>query len=269
MRTATFCIALTLLYFSLNATAFAQSGTDQCFVLDGTSDFYFGEIDQHDTVEHTFVFKNNCTQTVEIEQARASCGCTAAVLSDKVIPPGGEAKIAVKFTPPRGTRGRTTKTLSVHLKDEQRPHTVIRISATVKTDLDVQPTYIQLTGAEVGKEIKGSVTVTNVSGKNLMVSGITTSLLTYTNVPGESNSQAIPLAVGSVEPSNFELKPDESREITVRLTPTHAGQINGMIRIMANGNEGMIQVFGVVREPMVDMQGSGGHILDPDKHKHH
>jgi len=246
-----------LLFLLLCTSVHAQSNTNECFVLEGPTEYDFGEIDQHDTVEHTFVFKNNCSETVEVEQARAGCGCTAAVLSDRVIPPGGEAKIAVEFTPPRGSRGRTSKSIRLHLKGEQQPHTLMRISATVRTDLDIQPSYVQLTGAEVGKEIAGTFTVKNVSGKNQTVSGFTSNLLTYATTPGESNTKAIPLQVGSIEPTSFEMKPDDIREITIRLTPRHVGQINGMVRFKAGNNENAVQVFGVVREPLRHKHESG------------
>ncbi|MBN1448776.1 MAG: DUF1573 domain-containing protein [Bacteroidetes bacterium] len=249
MKIVNMSITIMLLSFLSLSVGVAQEQPDvqQCFSLDGTTDYYFGEIDQNDTVEHTFVFKNNCSETVEIGQARASCGCTAAVISEKVIPPGGKAEVQVKFTPPRGSRGKVTKTVSLYLKDDDKPHTVIRFSAKIKTDIDIHPPYVQLTGAEVGKEIKGSVTVKNVSGAPLDISSISINMTTYADTAGDGRTIAMPLQGANVTPSKVMLQPDESTEVTVTLTPVHQGQVNGAVRLKTPANEGIIQVFGVVR----------------------
>lgn len=247
MKIVKMSIAVVLLSL-LAVSATRAQDTQQCFKLDGTTDYYFGEIDPNATVEHTFVFKNNCSETVEISQARASCGCTAAVLSEKSIPPGGEAEIQVKFTPPRGSRGKVTKTVSLYLQGDDKPHTVIRFSAKIKTDFEVHPQYIQLLGAEVGKEISGSVSVKNVSGEELAFSDISINMTTYADTAGNGRTIAMPLQGVKVTPDKLTLQPGESKDITVTLTPVFKGQVNGAVRLKTPKNEGIIQVFGVVRE---------------------
>ena len=224
----------------------------KCFALQGTTDYYFGVIDQTETVEHTFVFKNGCDETVEISQARASCGCTAAVISEKVIPPGGEAKIRVKFTPPRGTRGKTSKTVSLYLKDEAKAHTIIRFSAKIRTDIEIKPPYIQLMGAKVGEEISGTATVTNVSDKTLELSGVSFNMTAYADTAGTGAVIALPLSNVKAMPTKATLKPGETQEIKVTVVPQYKGQMNGSIRLKTGKNEGMIQVFGIVRVPTGD-----------------
>ncbi|MDH7515406.1 MAG: DUF1573 domain-containing protein [Bacteroidota bacterium] len=231
-----------------------QSGNEpfSCFQVVGTSDYYFGTIDADQTVEHTFVFKNNCKEVVEIDNVRPSCGCTAAVLSDKVIQPGGEAKIQVKFTPPKGTRGKTSKTVTVMLKGKTDPHTILRFSADVKTELDIQPQYIQLLGAEVGKPITGKATIKNMTGEPLEILEIPFSATSYADtsmVAGGSTTVAIPLTHSVITPTTpFTLKPNEQKEISVTLTPEYKGQLNGSLRIKTKKSEAFLQVFGIVRE---------------------
>jgi hypothetical protein len=252
MKHAVTSVLLLLFGFSMHTGAVAQDGggdpaSAQCFTIVGTSDYYFGEIGLNDTVEHTFVFKNTCSETVEIGSARASCGCTAAVLSEKVIPPGGEAQIQVKFTPPRGSRGKVTKTVSLYLKDEQKPHTIIRFSAKIKTNIDIQPQYIQLLGAEVGKKLTGTSTVKNVSDKEITIDGVSINVTSYP-VNAEGGAVATPLNGATVTPARMVLAPGQSGDVTVTLVPEHKGQLNGAVRLQAGTDEAIIQVFGVVRE---------------------
>lgn len=244
---ATVVAVLSVVMFAMTATAQMSEDVQKCFTMEGTTDYYFGEIDPNETVEHTFVFKNNCTETVEISQARASCGCTAAVISEKVVPPGGDAQINVKFTPPRGTRGKATKSVSIYLKGNDKPHTVIRISAKIKTDFEVHPQYIQLLGAEAGKQIKGTVSLKNVSGGVLNVKDVTLTMTTYADTSGTGRTIAIPLSAAKVTPSSFTLQKGESHDVTVHVTPQYKGQVNGAVRLKAGKNEGIIQVFGIVR----------------------
>lgn len=253
MKHAATSIFILLLMLAATGAVQAQSEEEQhpaaeCFGIVGTSDYYFGEIGAKETVEHTFVFKNNCDQTVEIGSARASCGCTAAVLSENTVPPGGEAKIQVKFTPPRGTRGKVTKTVSVYLKDEQKPHTIIRFSAKIQTNLDIQPQYIQLLGAEVGKAISGKATVKNVSDKSMVIEGISINMTSYADTSGDGRTVAMPLNGATVTPARLELGPGQSGDLTVTLVPEFKGQVNGAVRLAAGEDEGIIQVFGVVRD---------------------
>jgi hypothetical protein len=49
----------------------------------------FGEMEAGEEVEHTFTFRNVGGALLTVEKVRTSCGCTAALISDKEIPPGG------------------------------------------------------------------------------------------------------------------------------------------------------------------------------------
>jgi uncharacterized cupredoxin-like copper-binding protein len=222
------------------------------FVLDGTGDYSFGTIDQDQTVEHTFVFKNKSKEMITIDNARASCGCTAAVITEKDVKPGGEGKIQVKFTPPKGTRGEVHKSVSVFLKGESNPHTVLRFSANVKTDLDIQPSYIQVMGAVAGEPVTGKTMIKNVSTEDLDITQLPPNMTLYVDTSvvasaGGTNSVPEPLTNVTVEPKNFKLKPGESRELVVTVVPQKRGQINGWVRIKTAKSEAMITVYGIVR----------------------
>ncbi len=230
-------------------STFAQSDSTKCFVLQGTSDFSFGDIDQETPVEHTFIFKNTCNWTINIDNAKASCGCTAAVVSEKVIEPGKEAKIQVKFTPPKGTRGSVSKTVSVFLKGQSQPHTVLRFSANVKTDLDLQPGNVQPPSMEVGKEAISKVAVKNVTTNEIEIFETPISLTIFADTAGKGATVQIPLPLAKASIEKSKLKPNESTTLTISFTPTHKGNVNGMVHLKTKKNEAQVQIFGTVAAP--------------------
>ncbi|MBR9975939.1 MAG: DUF1573 domain-containing protein [Bacteroidetes bacterium] len=214
--------------------------------VEGTSEYYFGEIEQSDTVEHTFVLKNNGKETVEITRAKASCGCTATVLSEKVLAPGKKTEIKVRFTPPRGSRNKVTKTVSVYVKGQEAPHTVLRISATVKSYVDIQPPSIQLTNMKQGEQVKTAVTITNVSDKALVVNTSGVSLTSYRDADDSGRKQAFPMQGGSVSPTTLNLAPGESKSLAITFKAEHEGQINGSVGLKIGNNSNVVYLFGIV-----------------------
>jgi len=77
---------------SVHAQAF--SGPDMVFE---EKRHDFGFLTQGKKVEHIFRFKNNGDVHLIIHDTKTSCGCTAAVLSEKAIAPGSVGEILVRF----------------------------------------------------------------------------------------------------------------------------------------------------------------------------
>lgn len=93
-------------------------------------EYDFGKIPQQSKVSHTFVVKNTGDAPLQISSARGSCGCTAAVVSDGLIVPGGEGKIEVTFNSGH-RRGQQTKTITVNSNDPETSAVLLRIAAFV------------------------------------------------------------------------------------------------------------------------------------------
>lgn len=73
----------------------------------------FGKIDANTPAEVTFIITNTGTDTLEIFSANPSCGCTAAVLDNKKLAPGGQSRLKVTFDPHNRPEGGVTKTVTV------------------------------------------------------------------------------------------------------------------------------------------------------------
>ena len=91
----------------------------------------FGKIKQGDVASHEFVFANEGDDTLTIEKVSTTCGCTAALVSDRSIPPGKSGKIEVKFDS-RGYGGQITKVVYVQSNDPKDPQRPLEIKAEIE-----------------------------------------------------------------------------------------------------------------------------------------
>jgi hypothetical protein len=248
IRAFIFCASILLLITS--QCAFAQSdSTKKCFQAEDKGEHNFGKIEQNNSVEHTFLIHNTCSDTVFIENAKASCGCTAAIVSEKVIAPGEAAKIQVKFTPPRGTHGSVSKTVSVYLKGQTQPHTVLRFSADVRAELDVQPGTVAFNAPEIGKVATAKATVKNISEGDVEIVETTISISSFADTLGNSKMMSIPLKNAKVSIDKKKLKQNESAEILVECTPMYVGRLFGSVLMKTKKGDATLQLTGEIKAP--------------------
>jgi len=93
----------------------------------------FGEIGPNDKVEEVLTIKNTGAKELVIDRATSSCGCTAALLSDKTIAPGEEAQLRVQYDPAQyKDRGAVTKYVDVLSNDPAAPQVRFTITAFVQ-----------------------------------------------------------------------------------------------------------------------------------------
>ena len=103
----------------------------------------FGKVSQNQSLKHSFVFKNTGTGTLIIDKVKSSCGCTAALVSGKEIPPGQTGTIDVTFN--TGLRqGKNEKTITVTSNDPRNHNVTLKISANIEVLLTIQPQQLML-----------------------------------------------------------------------------------------------------------------------------
>jgi uncharacterized protein DUF1573 len=110
-------------------------------------------------VSHVFGLPNRGETDLRIDHVKTSCGCTVAVLSDEMIPPGREARVAVTLDTSR-LAGRTTKTVTVYTNDPAAPVVSLSLTGQVNTDLVVSPTPLYLGRVQRGETVRREVLIT-------------------------------------------------------------------------------------------------------------
>jgi len=61
--------------------------------------YTFGKITSKNKISKTFTIQNIGKKPLEIAGVASSCGCTAGLVSDKTVPPGGQSAFKVEFDP--------------------------------------------------------------------------------------------------------------------------------------------------------------------------
>ncbi len=97
------------------------------------SEHDFGKVKEGKAVDYTFKLINRGKGLLEIKSVNTSCGCTAAILSDKNIEPGKEGTIKVEFDT-KNRSGEVTRTIAVTSNDPEEPNKILIIKADVEKD---------------------------------------------------------------------------------------------------------------------------------------
>ncbi|WP_432821416.1 DUF1573 domain-containing protein [Trichloromonas sp.] len=181
------------------------------------ADFDFGQIFQGEKVEHTFRFQNAGDEPLVIDRVRSSCGCTAALLSTKIIAAGDVAELKATFDSARFS-GAVVKTIYLYSNDPVQQVTELHMRGTVKQEIVMSPSRLDLQNLVVGASKEFAVTLSNQSKNPLALSGLQTTTPELT-------------AVLSAE----QIAPGGEVSITVRVTPKEgSGRLNGYVLLQTN-----------------------------------
>jgi len=117
------------LYLALSCgLLLSQSGPKIKFM---ESSWDFGKIKEGQVKAHEFVFENTGDAPLVVKRVRTSCGCAAALVSEKTIEPGKKGEIKVTFNS-RGYEGSVSKYVYVESNDQAQSVTQLVISAMIE-----------------------------------------------------------------------------------------------------------------------------------------
>jgi hypothetical protein len=98
----------------------------------------FGLVDEGTVLNHTFTFRNTGSKPLDI-YTRTSCGCTAAVLSEKNIQPGKTGKIQVEFKTQGRHKGINKVMVMVRSNDPENKVVSLTLTAIIRGRIAVIP----------------------------------------------------------------------------------------------------------------------------------
>jgi len=93
--------------------------------------FDFGKAAQNKTLRKQFSIRNFGNQDLVIESVSTTCGCTAALMDDKVVKPGGTAPLQVALET-RSYRGRVLRSVMIRSNDKDASLVEVKVEATVE-----------------------------------------------------------------------------------------------------------------------------------------
>lgn len=134
-------------------------------ILTPNPEFNFGVVVQGETLTHEFPVENNGSSDLIIRKLNPSCGCTAAVLKDAVIPPGGKSSIRVSFDT-TGFVGKKSKTVRVYSNDPLNSSIVLFVNAEIIAEVFADPIRLDFNNIRRGTEETKHFYIRSAEGKN-------------------------------------------------------------------------------------------------------
>jgi hypothetical protein len=198
------------------------------------ADFHFGQVYQGSKVEHTFRFRNAGGAPLVIDNVRSSCGCTAALVSATVIPPGGAGEVRATFDSGR-FRGPVEKTIYLHVNDPQQPVARMHVRGTVTPEIRIEPEQVDFGTLAPGVAREARITLSNQGDREVAFPAVTA---TAAELQAELTASA--------------LAPGKSAQLVIRAAPK-AGKprLSGYVLIRTNSPrspELRIPVYGSIAE---------------------
>lgn len=107
-----------------------------------------------------FRFTNCGSGDLRVLHVEPSCGCTSALLSAPVLPPGESGTIRVVFDS-SDFAGEVVKEVEVRVNDPARPSVTLKLKALVEPEIDFEPRTVTFADVRTGTTADQTVMVTN------------------------------------------------------------------------------------------------------------
>jgi hypothetical protein len=132
----------------------------------------FGKVKQGETLKHEFIFKNAGDGALNIQSVETSCGCTAALVSKKLLGPGQEGRVQVSFST-AGYGGKVYKFVYLDSDDPSQPRVQLGIAADIKTPpqprIQISPFTVDIGLVLENEPLQAEVVIQNKGELELVV----------------------------------------------------------------------------------------------------
>lgn len=131
----------------------------------------FGVTETGKLLSHTFDFVNMGTEDLEV-YSRTSCGCTSALLSDKLISPGSTGNVQVEFNTLGRGKGKKIQTVYLRSNDIHNKILKLTVKAILKGKVDFAPDRLWLGNINVNNVVEREVLVADPGDGSLKIENI-------------------------------------------------------------------------------------------------
>ncbi len=146
--------------------------------------FKFGEQHNEQTIDHTFVIRNEGDATLNIENIRSSCGCTVGNISSRNVPPGGTSEITGRFNL-RGRRGTQRSVLTLETNDPESPRTQLTMSGVAVQEFQIRPNRVFFGQIHSGQQSVHQIEIVSLPDKPFEITDIELETEHFTATPLE------------------------------------------------------------------------------------
>ncbi len=200
---------VTALSLLLSATAFSQPKMK----IPTGDKFTFGDIVMTSKVEKSITIKNLGKDTLIISDIGATCGCTAAMMSNNRIAPRESGMLNVTFDASRFS-GLVEKGVNFHTNDPKNQVVSLKFTANVVRVIELDPEYLMFSHGVVDSPMTVEVTIKNISEKPIKILSVkSASGIITTNL------------------STKVIEPNQEAQLECTLTPKTAGTTKGYIEL--------------------------------------
>jgi hypothetical protein len=183
-----------------------------------TPEFSFGEIWQGTKLTHVFGIRNSGDKPLAIDRVRTSCGCTAALLSNRHLAAGAAAQVRVTFDS-RHFVGPVVKTVYLFSDDPLRRMIELSLRGIVRAQVRFEPPTLNAGVVPPGEPTEIHTRVTNIGDRPLVFNYLQRTLPDV-----------------AVTLSQQRLAPGESAKLVVTVTPRGGRhRLDGYILLRAVG----------------------------------
>ena len=165
-----FRLLLCLLSFVVASAVRSGQGPDIQF---DEEEYDFGVVGTGDERTHVFRFRNEGDEDLIIKNVRSTCGCTTALLTEKVVPPGGAGEIEVTYRAGDTTR-EERPAIYVRSNDPDEATAIIRVIAMVQAGAGFIPSRVYVGDIRKDTCIRRTVKLVNTWEEELRITGIET-----------------------------------------------------------------------------------------------
>jgi len=180
--------------------------------------YHFGERDQSEVVEHTFVLRNEGEAELLIKNVRTSCGCTVANISNREVEPGGLTELTARLSL-KGRRGSQRKAITVESNDPHSPKYQLYMEGAATSLVQIQPSRVYFGQIEDARPHSETVSIESKLDEPLTITRV------------DSSAQYFDAELKTVEEGKrYQL-------IVSTVPPLPAGPVRGSVRLQTESRK--------------------------------